>query len=108
MPRVRYTLGFARIYGQEFPNGVWVEANAQTVLKVTGAEGWEVEGEEITETVEVVEETIEEVVEETVEVVDEVVDLSKLTKPSCASFPLAFRACFFAKNRLWLALEPKA
>lgn len=80
MPRIRYTLGFARLYGREFPNGVWVEANAQMVHKVSGAVGWEIEGEEIAETVEVVEETIEEVVEETVEVVDEVIDLSKLTK----------------------------
>ena len=74
MPRIRYTLGFARLYGREFPNGVWVEANAQMVLKVSGAEGWEVEGEETTETVEVVEETIEEVVEETVFVMKEVLN----------------------------------
>ena len=80
MVKIRYTLGFARLYGKEFYQGVWTEANPQTVHKVKGAEGWEIEGETIPETVEVVEETIEEVVEETIEVVDEVVDLSKLTK----------------------------
>ena len=72
MVKIRYTLGFARLYGKEFYQGVWTEANPQTVHKVKGAEGWEIEGETIPETVEVVEETIE--------VVDEVVDLSKLTK----------------------------
>ncbi len=80
MVRIRYTLGFARLYGKEFYQNVWTEANAQTVFKIRNAVGWEVEGEETVETLDVVEETVEEIVEETVEVVDEVVDLSTLTK----------------------------
>jgi rRNA maturation endonuclease Nob1 len=70
MVRIRYTLGFARLYGKEFFQNVWTDANAQMVLKVTGALGWEVEGQE----------PVEEIVETVEEVVDETIDLSTLTK----------------------------
>jgi len=72
--RVRYTLGNCRIYGKEYGR-TWTEASAQVVLKVSGANGWEIEGAEEP----VLEATVEEVLE-TVEVVDEEIDLSKLTK----------------------------
>ena len=74
MVEVRYTLGTCRIYGREYGR-TWQEVNAQVLLKVRNAAGWEIRGEEVEETVEVVE-----AVEETVEVVDETVDLSTLTK----------------------------
>tara|TARA_Y100000004_G_scaffold124454_1_gene139937 strand:- start:766 stop:1098 length:333 start_codon:yes stop_codon:yes gene_type:complete len=78
MVEVRYTLGTCRIYGREYGRA-WQEVNAQVLLKVRNAAGWEIRGEE---TVEEIEETVEvvEAVEETVEVVDETVDLSTLTK----------------------------
>ncbi len=79
MVEVRYTLGMCRIYGSEY-NNTWREVSPQVLFKVKGAAGWEIRGEETTETVEIVEESVEELVEETVEIVDEDVDLSILTK----------------------------
>lgn len=69
MVEVRYTLGMCRIYGREY-NSAWQEVNPQVLLKITGAAGWEIRGEAVEETVEVV----------TEEVIDEVVELTTLTK----------------------------
>ena len=78
MVRVRYTLGFCRLYGIEFPPNVWKDVNAVVANKVRNATGWETEGEEpvVEETVEEVEEVVEEAVEET----SDDTDLSTLTK----------------------------
>lgn len=92
MTRVRYTLGFARLYGVEFPPNKWVEVGQTILTKVRNANGWEIESEALEESVEeVLEETVveetEELVEEAVEESseesedeEESVDLSLLTK----------------------------
>jgi len=67
--------GFCRLYGIPFHPQVWTEVNHTIVNRVSGSDGWEVEGEEV----EVVEE-IAEVIEETIEETDESLDLSSLTK----------------------------
>tara|TARA_B100000424_G_C22888824_1_gene472811 strand:+ start:196 stop:567 length:372 start_codon:yes stop_codon:yes gene_type:complete len=92
LARIRYTLGFARLYGIEFPPNIWKEVGDTFVRKVRNAEGWEIENETLVESAEevleepVVEET-EELVEEAVEESseesegeEESVDLSLLTK----------------------------
>jgi len=105
--QVRYTLGMCRLYGREY-NNLWQEANQTVLIKIRGAEGWEIrDASVVEETVEdVVEETTEEVVEEvveTVEEVDEVLDLSKLTKKElqalCDEKGLEYKA-FDAKRTL--------
>ena len=88
--RIRYTLGLARIFGQEFPPNKWVEVNDSFVKKVRNANGWEIEDETLQEPAEeVLEETVEEETEELVEAEEsdeesegeeESVDLTLLTK----------------------------
>ena len=85
MVKVRYTLGFCRLYGIEFPPNVWKDVNAVIANKVRDAHGWETEGEEpvveeTVEEVEEVEEVVEEVAEETEEETSDDTDLSTLTK----------------------------
>ena len=83
--RVRYMLGFCRIYGKEFHPQVWTEVGEKFVRKVQNADGWEIEGEEPEV---VLEEVIEEVIEEEEEVIEveedsdeeEGLDLTTLTK----------------------------
>lgn len=88
-----------RLYGREY-NNLWQEANHTVLIKIRGADGWEIRDEPVVE--ETVEEVVEEVVE-TVEEVDEVVDLSKLTKKElqvlCDEKGLEYKA-FDAKRTL--------
>tara|TARA_R110002012_G_scaffold287137_1_gene479128 strand:- start:649 stop:954 length:306 start_codon:yes stop_codon:yes gene_type:complete len=90
-----------RLYGREY-NNLWVEANNTVLIKIKGAEGWEIRDESEVEEVTVEEVTVEEVTE-TVEVVDEEVDLSKLTKKElqalCDEKGLEYKA-FDAKRTL--------
>tara|TARA_R110002012_G_scaffold183332_6_gene349728 strand:- start:163 stop:510 length:348 start_codon:yes stop_codon:yes gene_type:complete len=99
MVKIRCTTASARIYGKWFSQYVWEEATPQMVTKVKGANGWEIQDDEVVElpvVEEVVEETIEEIVEETIEVIDEVVDLSTLSKKElqklCKEQGLEFKA----------------
>jgi len=88
-----------RLYGKEY-NNLWVEANHTVLIKIKGAEGWEIRDESLVE--EPVEATVEEVLE-TVEVVDEEVDLSKLSKKElqalCDEAGLSYKA-FDTKSTL--------
>ena len=72
--RVRYMLGFCRIYGKEFHPQVWTEVGDKFVRKVQNAAGWEIEGEEPEVVPEVV---LEEVEEEVIEVEEEVIEVEE-------------------------------
>ena len=65
MVKVRYMLGFCRLYGIPFHPQVWTEVNNTIASRVSNSDGWEVEGQDT---------------EESTEVVDESIDLSTLSK----------------------------
>lgn len=106
MVKIRCVTASARIYGHWFSQYVWEEATPQMVAKVKGANGWEIQDDEVIEepVVETLEKEIEEVVEETTEeVVDETIDLSTLSKKElqvlCDEKGLEYKA-FDTKSKL--------